>query len=230
MSDNDRMDDPLSAVSSLSEPTRRALYEHVAAAGAAVGRDAAASAVGVSRTLAAFHLDRLAQDGLLEVEYRRLTGRSGPGAGRPAKLYRRARRQVDITLPPRQYGIAAEVLADAVERQGSDDTREAVAAAARDRGRRLAEPAAASLKGRVSRRKRLEALVDVLAGAGFEPYADGDEIRVRNCPFHPLAADHVELVCGMNADLVAGAAAALRLEIPLRLDPRPGECCVVITT
>ena len=229
--DNERTArDPLSAVTSLSEPTRRLLYEHVASSGEAVSRDAAAEAVGVSRSLAAFHLDRLASDGLLDVEYRRLTGRSGPGAGRPAKLYRRSASQVDISLPPRRYSLAAEVLADAVERKPSAAARAAVADAARERGRQLAADAAAQLPGGASRKARVDALFMVLAAVGFEPYEDGREIRVRNCPFHPLATAHVALVCGMNHELVAGAAETLGLDLPLRLDPRPGECCVVVTT
>lgn len=229
VNDHDQLQpDAVTALSSLAEPTRRALYAHVVASGDAVGRDAAAAAGGVSRSLAAFHLDRLAEDGLLDVEYRRLTGRSGPGAGRPAKLYRRAERQVELTLPPRQYALAAEVLADAVERIDPSTARPAVAAAARARGRLLAKESPVRITGRAGRQKRLEALIELLAATGFEPYTDGDEIRVRNCPFHPLAATHVEMVCGLNGDLVAAAAETLGLDVPLRLDPRPGECCVVI--
>lgn len=51
-----------------------------------MSRAEAADAVGVARTLAAFHLGKLVDAGLLEVAHRRLTGRSGPGAGRPAKV------------------------------------------------------------------------------------------------------------------------------------------------
>lgn len=230
MTDDDQLrPDQVSAVSLLAEPTRRALYEHVVASDDAVGREAAAAAVGVSRSLAAFHLDRLAEEGLLEVEYRRLSGRSGPGAGRPAKVYRRATRQVDVTLPPRRYALAAEVLADAIERVEPGVARAAVAAAARDGGRRLAEALPVQLPGREARAKRLESLVGLLDDAGFEPYTDGDEIRVRNCPFHPLAANHVDMVCGLSGELVGGAAETLGLDVPVRLDPRPGECCVVIS-
>ena len=230
MSNEDQTEpDAVTTLSSLAEPTRRALYTHVVESGGAVGRDAAAAAVGISRNLAAFHLDRLAEDGLLEVEYRRLTGRSGPGAGRPAKLYRRSERQLEVTVPPRRYALAAEVLADGLEQIDSSTGRAAVAAAARARGRLLAEESPVRIDGRAGRRKRLEALIELLSAYGFEPYTDGDEIRVRNCPFHPLSATHVELVCGLNGELVAGAAETLGLDAPLRLDPRPGECCVVIT-
>jgi len=100
-------------VAVLSEPVRRALYAHVAEQPQPVGRDAAAVAVGVSRSLAAFHLDRLVDAGLLDVTYRRLSGRSGPGAGRPAKLYLRSSRQVELSLPARRYELAARLFADA---------------------------------------------------------------------------------------------------------------------
>lgn len=232
MTDNERqpIPDELAAVSSLAEPTRRALYEHVAGSGDAVGREAAAAAVGISRSLAAFHLDRLAEDGLVEVEYRRLTGRTGPGAGRPAKLYRRSARHVAVNLPPRQHGLAAEILAEAIERIDPETARNALVTAAQDRGRQLAAPVAAQLSARASRKTRLEALRGLLADAGFEPYLDGKEVRVRNCPFHPLSAAHVALVCGMNQELVFGAADALGLRVPITLDPRPGECCIVLGT
>src|ERR687886_812552 len=104
----------LEAISLLQDPARRGLYEYVASANREVSRNEAAEAVGLQRTLAAFHLDRLAGAGLLEVTYRRLTGRTGPGAGRPAKLYTRASAEYAVSLPPRQYDLAAELLAEAV--------------------------------------------------------------------------------------------------------------------
>src|SRR6476660_3406874 len=119
--------DDLHAIASLDEPARRALYEWVASSGRAVGRDEAAAAAGVSRALAAFHLDRLVKDGLLIPEYRRLSGRTGPGAGRPAKLYRRAPREVSVTLPARRSETAARP-------RSRSGRRDAVMAALRDRG------------------------------------------------------------------------------------------------
>ncbi|HWH31119.1 MAG TPA: helix-turn-helix domain-containing protein [Egibacteraceae bacterium] len=224
----DDLEDQLDDIALLDEPTRRALYRYVVGRPDAVGRDEAAAAVDVSRGLAAFHLDRLAEAGLLEVEYRRLSGRSGPGAGRPAKLYRRAERQVDVTLPPRRFRLAAELLADALDRPEAGPARGALADAARERGRAEAARLAAGLGSRPSRARRLEALWAVLSDCGYEPYQDGGAWRVRNCPFHPLASAHTELVCGMTGEFVAGAAGALALAPELALDPRPGECCVVI--
>src|SRR5439155_17253472 len=118
----DDFDEDIAGVASLAEPQRRALYRFVVSRGDAVSKDEAAAAMGVARSVAAFHLDRLVADGLLTTEFRRLTGRQGPGAGRPAKLYRRAEREVAVSLPARQYDLAAALLAAAVD----DATRTSV--------------------------------------------------------------------------------------------------------
>ncbi|HEX8803462.1 MAG TPA: hypothetical protein VF743_04695, partial [Acidimicrobiales bacterium] len=161
--------DRLGAITSLAERTRRALYEHVAAAGGWVSRDQAAAAVGLGRGTAAHHLDRLAADGLLEVEYRRLSGRRGPGAGRPAKLYRRARSDVAVSLPPRDYELAGRLLAEAADRARLDgvDIARALDEAARAEGRRVAGEVRRRLPGTrphgpVAASSR-RALLDVLA-------------------------------------------------------------------
>ena len=129
----------VAGVASLAEPQRRVLYRYVVAKGRAVGKDEAALVLGVARSVAGFHLDRLAADGLLTTEYRRLTGRQGPGAGRPAKLYRRAEGELAVSLPPRQYDLAAGLLAAAVNRATATDAPvgEALARVAAERGREL---------------------------------------------------------------------------------------------
>src|ERR671932_1530696 len=103
------MEDHVAAVAALAEPTRRRLYDHVVRQPGPVSRDEAAAALGVPRGTTAFHLDRLVADGLLDVHYERRTGRTGPGAGRPAKLYRRARRTRGAALPERRYDLAGEI-------------------------------------------------------------------------------------------------------------------------
>jgi predicted ArsR family transcriptional regulator len=224
--------DRLTAISALGEPTRRALYEHVAAAGEWVSRDDAADAVDIERATAAHHLDRLAADGLLDVEYRRLSGRQGPGAGRPAKLYRRARRDFDVTLPPRDYQLAGRLLAEAVDRarlQGTDitDALNEVASAA---GVRVGEEIAARLRGtrgQSSKRKR-GAVLDALEAHGFEPRpVDDGSVVLRNCPFHQLAQQHTELICGMNLCLVKAAIDNVGdTGLEAHLEPEEGVCCV----
>ena len=127
--------DDLAPLAALAEPVRRRLYDFVAGAVEPVDRDEAAAGVGIARPLAAFHLDRLASAGLLDVVYRRRSGRTGPGAGRPAKFYLRAAgREFGVSLPPRAYDLAAEILAEGVERR--PELAEDVLAAARARGGR----------------------------------------------------------------------------------------------
>src|SRR3954454_1833883 len=109
------MDDHVAAVAALAEPTRRRLYEHVVRQPAPVSRDEAAAALGLPRATVAFHLDRLVDERLLDVGYERRSGRTAPGAGRPAKLYRRAACALAVSLPERRYDLAGHLLADALE-------------------------------------------------------------------------------------------------------------------
>jgi predicted ArsR family transcriptional regulator len=218
-------------VAVLTEPVRRSLYSHVASQPEPVGRDAAAAAVGISRSLAAFHLDRLVDAGLLEVTYRRLSGRTGPGAGRPSKLYARSKREVALSLPARRYELAARLFAEALGRgaTGETSTIGALDEAARSFGRALGEEARRRAGRRPGRQRLLESARAVLEETGFEPLLGQDEvIALRNCPFDALARTHRDLVCGMNLSLMDGVIAGLRASgIRAELDPQPGMCCVV---
>ena len=227
--------DAIEVAALLSEPVRRALYEHVAGRDDAVDRDEAAAAVGIGRPLAAFHLDRLVAAGLLVVEYRRRNGRTGPGAGRPAKFYRPTRGlTVELSLPARRYRLAAEIFADGLDRRPDEPARDQVRAAARERGAALGRNAAARRRpdsGRAGARRSRPAvrasLVEVLAAEGFEPQDDGAEIRLRNCPFDVLAAEHRGLTCSMNLALLEGVASSVgdaRLQAVAR--QVDGSCCV----
>ena len=207
----------------LADPVRRALYRFVADQPGAVSRDQAADGIDVPRHTAKFHLDRLVDEGLLVTEFRRLTGRSGPGAGRPAKLYRRSRKEVAVSLPSRRYDLAGDVLADAVERSlGGTAMEVAVREAATDAGTRAVEAADAPAPGT----EELERIAGVLAPFGFEPRVDGD-LLLKNCPFDRLAADHTDLVCGMNLAFVDAVAEGLGCtRVRPELDPDPQRCCV----
>ena len=215
--------DQLSALGMLAEPLRRRLYEFVVAQAFGVTRDEAAGALGVARSVAAFHLDKLVGAGLLEAEHRRPAGRRGPGAGRPALWYRRAEHELSVSVPERRYQLAAEVLADAAEEaSGGVPLDDALRRAARACGRRLG----ASLS-ETRREHALDALVEVLAANGYEPHREERTIWLANCPFDALAAGHRQLVCGMNLDLLRAVAEAAGLAPEAaRLDPRPGRCCV----
>ncbi len=210
----------------LCEPARRDLFFYVAECGGWVSRGEAAAALGMRAGLAAHHLDRLAAVGLLDVEYRRLTGRSGPGAGRPAKLYRRAVAQLELTIPPRNRTLVGQLLAEAIARaeKAAGPVRRALLDAARDTGRAVAGQRTV---GR-SQGDRRKALTSMLAQYGYAPHATGGELTLANCPYEPLAAQDRELVCGMNLALVEGAAAGVGLQgttCELRA-PTGGGCCV----
>lgn len=212
----DRLAEDLAAVSCLADPVRQSLYAYIAAQPGPVTREDAAKATDVSRTLAAYHLDKLSDAGLLEVGYARPGGRSGPGAGRPAKTYRRAEQDVSVTLPSRSYVVMADVLATAL---AADETGAVRAAAAR----------AANSMGRSAGHDDVD-LFTALRKAGYEPVSTPEgEIELRNCPFHQLAAAHTELVCGLNLDLVEGVLQGVgQPGSRAELRPRPGQCCVVI--
>ena len=219
----------IQAVALLDEPVRRALYEWVAGVDSAVSRDEAAAAVQVSRALAAFHLDRLVVGGLLVAEYRRLSGRTGPGAGRPAKLYRRGPRDVVVSLPERHYETPARLFAETIEHLTDQGPPDALRAAARQVGKRLGS-AARKAAGTWPSQKRLRAtLIEALAERGYEPRDRTGEIRLGNCPFNELVDDHRQLVCGMNLALADGLIDGLgHPNLVARLDPQPDQCCVAI--
>jgi len=200
-------DAAFAALGVLGDPVRRRLYRHVASAVGDVGRDAAAEAVGVSRSLAAFHLDKLVEAGLLAVSFRRLSERTGPGAGRPAKMYRRTEGEHAVSVPPRSYDVASRLLADVVERAGLDRELRAAAKAAG-----VADPDASA-----------DDLVEVLRARGYHPFWDGETLRLNNCPFHALAEEYPALICGMNLALIEGLAPE---GWSAAMDPCPGGCCV----
>jgi predicted ArsR family transcriptional regulator len=221
----------VAGISALAEPARRALYLYVVGQSDPVSRDQAAQGVDLPRHTAKFHLDRLVDAGLLEVEFRRLTGRQGPGAGRPAKLYRRSSRDVSVSLPVRRYGLAGEILASAMERLPRSRKRvsEAVASSARKAGQQTGAEARASGIG-AEARTALESLLALLAAHGYEPRREGDTVVLANCPFHELSRQHTELVCGMNAEFIGGLCAGLGHEsFEPRLDPGADRCCVTLT-
>lgn len=215
----------VSRVAALDNGLSRRVYELVLDRGW-VSRDTAADALQVARSVAAFHLDKLVAAGLLVVRYERTSGRTGPGAGRPAKLYGRSDDQIDLTLPPRRYELAGSLLADAASRATTDGVpvQEAISAVAREAGERMGGAASADGRDPV----RAATLIDLLSRCGYEPDRRGREILLLNCPFHSLAQQHRDLVCGMNLDFLTGVLAGVRGTemFSARLAPEPGHCCV----
>ncbi|HET9255897.1 MAG TPA: helix-turn-helix domain-containing protein [Pseudonocardiaceae bacterium] len=215
----------ISAVAALDEPTRRRLYEYVVRQPKPVSRDEAAAALELPRTTAAFHLDQLVDQNLLEVSYQRRTGRTGPGAGRPAKLYQRSRHQVALSLPQRHYELAGLLLAGALEHaeHSRGSPRVILNQRAYQLGKRLGEAA----RDTASNGESDDIALRVLGDYGFEPRVERDGIVLGNCPFHALAQQYTELVCGMNLSLLEGLLDGLATtRFTGRLHPSPPHCCV----
>ncbi len=209
-------DADVSAIAALDEPTRRRLYDHVVRQPDPVGRDEAAAALGLARQTAAFHLDRLAEESLLDVVYERRSGRTGPGAGRPAKLYKRSTKQSEVSLPDRRYELAGRLLAQSVEESAATGApvQEVLHRKAEELGAQLGEPGDASL-------------FELLERYGFEPRHEDGAIVLGNCPFHALAREHTQTVCGMNLHLLRGVLHGLgECGYAACLAPSPGRCCV----
>ena len=217
LSGPDRLTD-LAALASLDEPVRRRLYEYVSDAGRPVSREEAAEAAVITRTLAAYHLDKLAGAGLLATTYRRPEGRAGPGAGRPAKLYQQATRELAVSVPPREYELLARLLAEAAESDTTGRVRSTLNGVARSVGRRAGTEAGGDL-------------ATALRGCGYQPHPTPDGgIELRNCPFHRLAQEYRDLVCGLNLSLIEGViSGSARPRARAVLSPARGRCCVLVS-
>src|SRR5439155_5296923 len=224
------LDRQLERLGVLADPMRRALYLRISA-GQELSRDQAARALRISRALAAFHLDKLADAGLLEADFRRLKGRSGPGAGRPSKLYRRSAQAIDVTLPARRYQLAARLLSRAAS-EGGPTQAAALERAAEAWGRELGTEARGRSGPRPGAARPLRSALAALRAAGFEPRQDADgEIVLANCPFAALQRAAPALICGMNLALCRGLVQGLRApRWTARLAPAAGRCCVLIHT
>lgn len=213
-------------IGALADDTRRLLYEYVVAQPHPVGREQAAAETGVAQHNVNFHLDKLVTEGLLEVEYRRLSGRSGPGAGRPSKLYRRADREFAVSLPPRRYDLVGGILAEAFSQVGGGTgVEEALTGAAHREGVELAKATSG-----LSRKRPLAAVADILDSQGYQPQLERSVVTLANCPFHLLARRHTTLVCGLNRDFVQGVADGLGAAVDACLEPEEGRCCVKART
>jgi predicted ArsR family transcriptional regulator len=212
----------------LAEPTRRAVFEAVRTARGPLTRDEVAAQISIQRGLAAFHLDRLAEAGLLHVSYARPPDRSGRGAGRPAKRYDARGVSLSVSVPTRQHDVVGRLLARAVaEDPHHADHRAAELAQAE--GHRLGEQRRPGRK--LSASATLDVASDALSELGYEPELVDRGLRLRNCPFHGVVEAAPDLVCGMNARLISGLLDGLggSPQVCAELDPTPGECCVTVS-
>lgn len=222
----------VAGIAALAEPVRRELYLYVAAQGHPVSRDDASRALDLPRHTVKFHLDRLVEDGLLDVAFKRLSGREGPGAGRPTKLYHRTARELSVTLPERRYALAGDLMAAAISDSVHDGTpvREALQRAASARGGALGSQVREALGRQPSRTACVDGICSALEVLGYEPRPQEQVVELANCPFHALAEQHRDLVCGMNLDFISALVEEVGdpgLHAELR--PEAGRCCVVIT-
>ena len=210
-------DQGLTAVAALADPVRKAVYEFVRTSEAAVGRDECASVLGMPRNTVAFQLDKLADQGLLSVQFRRLKGKGGPGSGRPAKLYSAVHLDVAASVPHREYALAADLMARAIERAGAEDrpVTPVLAEVAREAGRVIGT--------------RAGSLTQVLEEHGYRPEirANGS-VELLDCPFHQLSANHRDTVCSMNLELLSAVVDGAEAPYRVCLDPPTNEhhCCV----
>ena len=208
----------VAAVASINDPIRRSLFDFVSHSDGPVGRDAAAEALGMTRSTAAFHLDRLVEEGALTVEFKRISGKTGPGSGRPAKLYCRRPGEIVVSIPERHYELVGSVLAAAIGE--SDRTGEPVsgvlARVSAETGREIG--------------KKAGSLQNVLEQTGYDPQPDGEGgLTLVNCPFHRLVDNHPDVVCTANLGLLQGAAeGACDCTHDIVFDPGEGHCCVRI--
>jgi predicted ArsR family transcriptional regulator len=217
----------VTSIGALGDPLRRDLYLYVCTKPYAVSRDEAADALGIPHHKAKFHLDRLETEGLLSSEFARLTGRAGPGAGRPAKLYRRAQTDISVSLPGREYELAGQLLAAAVATSArtGESPIEALHEEAARQGRDWAHSAMAGTDDGMP----LDVARRALTEHGYEPREDGDRLILANCPFHTLAASHTEMVCGMNLALIEALVDEVGPgDLECRLEPQDQRCCVVL--
>ena len=222
--------DPLPILAALEDETRRGLYLFVRSNDAPVTRDGAAAHVGISTRLAAFHLDKLVELGLLDAHYARKPGRSGPGAGRTSKYYRPSALELDISIPERRYAFLGEILVAAIGAEGRDESaREAAVRIVGEHGREVGRAARRPKGGgRMGRRRSLDAAREILSRFGFEPIErDEGTITLRSCPYDRLARGAPDVVCGINHAFVEGVLRGLGAgSVEASLEPTEGECCV----
>jgi predicted ArsR family transcriptional regulator len=218
--------DDVMAVALLAEPTRQRLYQYLRERHEPVGREEAAQHVGITARLAGFHLDKMADAGLLEFEYRRISGRSGPGAGHPAKLYRVSSRSFSVVIPQTRYALAASMMATALSASSSEPNG---GKSLQDIATTVGESMGDEIRQQTrTKGARQDAVRRKLTQLGYEPRVhDTGEWSLHNCIFSELSESHRELVCGMNAAFVTGLLGGAHVP-SLHVEKRMGQpnCCV----
>jgi predicted ArsR family transcriptional regulator len=195
----------------LGDPTRRRVFFMVREADGAVSKDQVADVIGIDRRLAGFHLDKLVDQGFVTAEFKRRTGRSGPGAGRPAKHYRLAADELTVSLPERHYDLLASLLLKAASDESGADRQDILDRIGYDFGFEvgLSEVAAGRTRPGQEGVNAVEQVVRLLSRYGFAAQSSGDGmIRACACPFEELAFDDPERICGLDRAIWKGMLAA----------------------
>ena len=215
------LDETILRLCVLDDPVRRAAYLAVRTGGRPLTRTEVADDVGISVRLAAFHLEKLLSEGLLEATYERDDG--SVGVGHPPKRYRPTGLELEVSIPPRRYDLAAEILAEALEANSPDPPLESLADVAAEYGRRVGRRARA--------RKGGSRVLTALRVIGYEPATSGNDVVLRNCPFRHVAQTRPEIICQMNLAFVEGVLAGTQSRsLHAVLSRSTGRCCVVVTS
>src|SRR5690348_13999722 len=190
---------------------RRALVAARRASGPVTADDVGAE-LGVHRNVARARLDRLAEAGLLTVTRERRTGRTGPGAGRPAKVYAVAPELEQLEFPSRGYASLVALLLDELP---ADARPEALRRVGERFGRHLA--ARSGVRASRDAGEGLQRVCETVAELGFqaaveEAGADGGTIATPTCPLRPIVMTHPGAAAvdeGMWAGLVEASVAGI---------------------
>ena len=198
-------------VAALGDPTRRSAFFHVRASTEPQSKDHVAAALGNDLRLAGFHLDKLVDQGFLRAEFRRRTGRTGPGAGRPAKLYSTAETEVHVDLPERRYDVLASLLLKVAADESGAPTSEVIERVGFEFGLQvgLAEAAAGARSPSEAAQTAAREVAGILSRLGFAATTDGGGgITACACPFEDLAFRDPERICGLDRAIWRGILAA----------------------
>lgn len=212
----------------LGDPTRRAIYIAVRESAEPVTSASIAEIFGIHPNVARHHLDKLAKDGYLKVSFRRPSGRSGPGAGRPAKCYEPTGKVIDVHFPTKRYDVLVELLVRIIQRVAPEQLTAIAEEVGRDYGRELAAEIGAP--GDRGYAEAIRAVAKALTGLGFAAKGDASHQRLvlSNCPFGEAATGYPEVVCSLDRGIVAGLFESLGTECEPVLHPHsePFEQCV----
>lgn len=191
----------------LGDPTRRAIYIAVRESPEPLTTSKVAELFDLHPNVARHHLDRLADDGYLQISHHRPAG--GPGAGRPAKCYEATAKEVSVHFAPRRFEMLTEMLLEVLEDLGPENVAEVAERVGREYGSKLAAEIGApddpGYDGAV------QAVATAMTGLGFsvDPDVPGQRLLTSHCPFGETATSHPEVICSLDRGIVAGMFGAL---------------------